>query len=234
VSGWEPLVSVIIPVFEQLDYLVEAVESVAAQTLPPAEVIVVCDGGRAAPAPMLAGCGLPVRIVARPRGGPGAARTTGCALATGAVLTFLDADDVWLPEKLELQMAALERTPTLDMVFAGVEQFFSPELGWAGRPIASAAAERAGLLPSALAVRAASFARVGAFRNGVIFGEFLDWYARALDLGLGGCTIDQILVRRRVHARNAGVQLRAARHDYTRAVKDMLDRRRIADPADAG
>jgi glycosyltransferase involved in cell wall biosynthesis len=187
---------------------------------------VVSDGGRADPAPMLAACDVPARVVSRARGGPGAARNTGCAAATGAVLAFLDSDDVWLPEKLELQVGALRGDPSLDMVFAGVEQFFSPELGRAGSPRRSERAERAGRLPSAMVVRAAAFARVGGFREGVIFGEFVDWYARATELGLRGCTVDQTLVRRRVHDHNAGVQFRSSRGDYVRVIKDLLDRRR--------
>jgi len=220
-------VSVIIPVFEQLDYLSEAVGSVMAQTRSPAEVIVVCDGGRVDPAVTVID-GLRVRVVSRPRGGPGAARTTGCTLATGDVLAFLDVDDVWLPHKLERQVAALEHDAHVDMVFTDVEHFFCPELDRSGGPSTSATAERAGLLPSALAVRATSFERVGGFREGVIFGEFLDWYARAMDLGLVGCTIGETLVRRRVHPRNAGVEFRNARRDYAWVVKDLLDRRRLA------
>jgi glycosyltransferase involved in cell wall biosynthesis len=221
-------VSVIIPVFEQLDYLAEAVGSVVAQTRRPAEIIVVCDGGCVEPTPDLDGDGVPVRIVSRTRGGPGAARTTGCALASGDLLAFLDVDDVWLPTKLEHQVARLEQDPRLDMVFAGVEHFFCHELDLGGRPTASADAERTGLLPSALLVRTRSFARVGGFRANVIFGEFLDWYARAIDLGLAGCTIRETLVRRRVHPRNAGVEFRDARRDYARVVKQLLDRRRSA------
>jgi len=45
---------------------------------------------------------------------------------------------------------------------------------------------------------------------------------------LSGMTIDQTLVRRRVHDHNAGVQFRASRSDYVRVVKDLLDRRRKA------
>jgi len=220
---------VVIPVFERLDYLGEAVASVAAQTLRPLELVVVADGDRVDPEPMLADCDLRTRIVSRAHGGPGAARNTGCAAAVGGVLAFLDADDVWLPEKLELQVDALRHDPCLDVVFAGVEQFFSPELGRVGTPKTSARLERAtraGLLPSAMVVRASSFARVGGFREGVIFGEFVDWFARAVELGMCSRTIDRMLVRRRVHDYNAGVQFRSSRGDYARVIKDLLERRR--------
>ena len=229
-GGEAPLrTSVIIPVFSRVDYLGEALASVAAQTIAADEVIVVSDGEHADPAPVIADAGVETRVVTRVRGGPGAARNTGCAAATGDVLTFLDADDVWLPQKLELQIAALRRDPALDMVFGGVEQFYSPELERPGRPRELERAERAGLLPSSMCVRADAFGRVGGFREGVIFGEFLDWYARAVDIGLRASTIDQTLVRRRVHEHNAGVEFRASRREYARVLKDVLDRRRNAD-----
>ena len=172
------------------------------------------------------------RRVATARG-PGGARNTGCAAATGAVLAFLDADDLWLPEKLERQVTALRHSSQLDMVFAGVKQFFSPELGRAGSPTTSATAERAEprrtpAQPRSPFVRRRSHVSVG---SGTASSSESSWTgtARAVDLGLHGCTIDETLVRRRVHRRNAGVQFRAARIDYVGVVKDMLDRRRVAD-----
>ncbi len=87
---------------------------------------------------------------------------------------------------------------------------------------------RSGFLPSAMVVRASSFRRVGGFREGVTFGELLDWYGRAVDADLLVATVDEVLVRRRVHARNAGIRFRSARGDYAAMVKVLLDRRRGA------
>jgi glycosyltransferase involved in cell wall biosynthesis len=203
--------------------------SVASQTTAPFEVIVVSDGEHVDPTPLIAESGVDARVISRPQGGPGAARNTGCAAATGDALAFLDVDDVWLPQKLELQVAALRGDPSVDMVFGGVEQFYSPELDRRGSPRGVERAERAGLLPSAMVVRTDSFRRAGGFREGVIFGEFIDWYTRAVDLGLRSATIDQTLVRRRVHTHNAGVEFRGSRGEYARVLKDVLDRRRSAD-----
>ena len=169
---------------------------------------------------------VPVRIVSRPRGGPGAARNSGCRAAAGDVYAFLDADDVWCPEKLECQVAVLERDPGVAMVFAGVEQFYSPELERTGAPVVPERAARAGLLPSTFVVRRDAFWRAGGFGEGTIFGEFADWYARAEEHGLRGETVDRVLVRRRIHDHNAGVTLRACRGDYARVLKGVLDRRR--------
>jgi glycosyltransferase involved in cell wall biosynthesis len=220
-------VSVIVPVFERADYLAETLESVARQTRAADEVIVVVDGSPVDVTAALDASGLRgVRVLHRPRGGPGAARNTGCAVATGAVLMFLDSDDVWLPTKLERQVAAFVGNAHLDVVFTSVEQFFSPELGRTGAPRSHEEADRLGRLPSTMAVRASSFRRVGGFREHTTFGELLDWYGRATDLGVRMTTIDEVLVRRRVHERNAGVRFRSARGDYATVAKELLDRRR--------
>jgi hypothetical protein len=142
------------------------------------------------------------------------------------VLAFLDSDDVWLPSKLERQLAVLVDVPQVDIVFAGVEQFFSPELGRVGQPQRHERAERAGICSSAMLVRAASFHRVGGFSESGTFGELIDFYARALDEGLRATTLEEILVRRRVHDRNTGVSFRSTRNEYATVMKSLLDRRR--------
>ena len=221
-------VSVVIPVFERLDYLDEALASVAAQTRPPDELVIVRDGGRCDPSPLLDACPIPAQVLTRPHGGPGAARNAGCRAAAGDVLAFLDVDDVWLPEKLELQLGILERSPDVAMVFAGVEAFYSPELGRRERPPVSRRAMRAGILPSTFVVRRDAYLAAGEFLEGVMFGDFVDWYAHATELGLRGTTVDRVLVRRRFHDHNAGIEFRAERGDYARVLKGVLDRRRGA------
>ena len=109
------LVSTIIPVYNRAAMLREAVGSVIAQTYRPIEVIVVDDGSTdntSAVAGALAAehAGI-VRSVHIPNGGPGRAREVGRALARGDFIEYLDSDDVLLPRKFELQVAALREHP---------------------------------------------------------------------------------------------------------------------------
>jgi glycosyltransferase involved in cell wall biosynthesis len=221
--------SVIVPVYERIDFLLAALRSVTAQTRAPDELIVVVDGPPVALDPVLDSLEYPVRVLHRPRGGPGGARNTGVAAATSTVIAFLDSDDLWSPTKLERQLGALADAPTLDAVFTGVEQFFTPECDRTGTPRGDTHAERAGLLPSTLAIRTAAFRRVGGFPEGVVFGEMLDWYARAVDGGLRMTTVDEVLVYRRIHEHNAGVRFRSDRGTYATMAKALLDRRRASD-----
>ncbi|MCK6482895.1 MAG: glycosyltransferase [Phycisphaerae bacterium] len=101
-------VSVIIPSFNSRDVLPDAINSALAQTVAPLEVIVVDDGSTDDTAEVVARFGSRVRYLRRENGGPAAARNTGIAAAHGEWLAFLDADDVWLPDKLAAQLATAE------------------------------------------------------------------------------------------------------------------------------
>jgi len=102
----QPLVSVIIPSYNRAALLCEAVASVLAQSYAARELIVVDDGSTDATAARLRSFrGL--RLVRRDHTGmPGAARNAGVRVARGEYLAFLDSDDLWLPHKLAVQVAA--------------------------------------------------------------------------------------------------------------------------------
>jgi len=93
---------------------------VLSQTLAPDEVVVVDDGSTDATAEVLAGFGGRIAVVRQENQGVAAARNTGVARTSGQLLAFLDADDEWMPGKLEKQVARLERDPDLGLVHCGV------------------------------------------------------------------------------------------------------------------
>ena len=101
--------TVIIPAYNQGHYLAQAVESVLAQTDPDFEVVVVDDGSTDDTAQVAQGFSDPrVRYVYQENAGLSAARNAGIAHARGRYLTFLDSDDLFMPEKLALLVEALE------------------------------------------------------------------------------------------------------------------------------
>jgi glycosyltransferase involved in cell wall biosynthesis len=104
-----PLISVIIPTYNYGRFIGDALESACAQTYTHTELIVVDDGSTDDTAARLAPFGARVRYLYQSNAGPAAARNTGIRAARGAYLAFLDADDVWLPRKLERQLDALSR-----------------------------------------------------------------------------------------------------------------------------
>lgn len=99
-----PLVSVVIPNHNYARYVGQAVESVLAQTYAPVEVIVVDNGSTDWSLEVLSRYGDRCRVIAQEDLGQSRARNRGIAESSGAFVAFLDADDAWLPRKLELQM----------------------------------------------------------------------------------------------------------------------------------
>lgn len=117
-------VSVVIPAYNSRDTIQQAIATARAQTLRPTQIVVVDDCSKddtLAQAEAVAGPDL--LVVRSPQnGGGGAARNRGIDHATGDVVAFLDADDLWAPNKLANQMALL-RTQTLEaFCFTSVEQ----------------------------------------------------------------------------------------------------------------
>lgn len=106
-----PRVSVIIPAYDAAHFLGDAIESVLAQTYRDFEIIVVDDGSTDETAAITGRYGSTVRCIHQENAGVSAARNRGLALSRGQYIAFLDADDSWLPSKLEKQMAALEASP---------------------------------------------------------------------------------------------------------------------------
>lgn len=109
---WQELISVVIPTFNRAELVIEALDSVAAQTWRAVEIIVVDDGstdqtGAALQAWGAAHSGVELRILFQRNRGPEAARNAGAAAARGAFLYFLDSDDLILPDALATLAAPL-------------------------------------------------------------------------------------------------------------------------------
>ena len=116
----EGLVSTIIPVFNRSALLEEAVSSAVAQTYPQLEVIIVDDASTDdTPAVIKSLCERDARVrsVRRENGGPGLARETGRQEARGEFIQYLDSDDLLLPRKFELQVAALRADPSAGIAY---------------------------------------------------------------------------------------------------------------------
>jgi glycosyltransferase involved in cell wall biosynthesis len=223
-----PLVSVIIPVYNGDRYLSEAIESVLQQTYQPLEVIVVDDGSTDNTAAVARQFENAIRYLYQENGGTAAARNAGIALSQGGFLAFLDADDLWLKNKLEIQMSAFEEQPALDLVSGQVEQFYSPDLDQMLRDTIHCPPDPIpGCIPSALVLKKEAFERVGNFSTVWKVAEFPDWYARATESGIVTHMLSDVVAKRRIHATNKGIQHKqTAQLEYVRILKAALDRKR--------
>lgn len=115
-------VSVVIPTHNHARFVTQAIESALAQTVSPYEVIVVDDGSTDDTSAALEEFTGRIRSVRQKNQGVATARNVGAALSSGDMLAFLDADDMWLPAKLERQTARFLSEPDLGLVHCGMEE----------------------------------------------------------------------------------------------------------------
>lgn len=113
-------ISAIIPAFNAQKTIARALQSVLSQTRPADEVIVVDDGSTDNTADVIRSFGDAVRLIGQNNAGVSAARNAGIRAASGDWIAFLDADDEWLPEKVNLQIEHLQRHPELVWTFSNM------------------------------------------------------------------------------------------------------------------
>lgn len=220
-------VSVLVPVFNGERYLEEAVRSVLAQTDRDIEVLVLDDGSSDRSGDIARS--LPVRYVRLPHAGLPATLNRGLALAQGELVSFLDADDLYEPQKIARQAAFLDAHPAADMVLCRLRNVGEP-----GGPLPAQAfmqeGERLLLQMGALLARRPVFARVGPFTEAHTAGSDVDWFLRAKEAGVRLAILPETLLRRRVHGGALSQDAAANRRGYLQAVKSALARRRKAEP----
>jgi glycosyltransferase involved in cell wall biosynthesis len=122
------LVSVIIPTYNRAGLLPEALESIFRQDWPALQVIVVDDGSTDNTPGLIASYGSKIEYAWQPNQGPGKARNRGLEMARGSVITFLDSDDLWLPQKLRVEMALFDQFPDAGAVFSDSEHWLNGKL----------------------------------------------------------------------------------------------------------
>lgn len=215
-------VSVIIPTYNYGRFVGEAIESVLAQTLRAREVIVVDDGSTDDTAEVLRRYKGHIQIVRQQNGGVSAACNNGARLATGKLLAFLDADDVWLPRKLECQVGRFIEEPELGLVHCGVEEIdangnvlrtrLEGLEGWVAREMLLY--RRAVILGggSGAVISKDAFHAVGGFDERIAVSQ--DWdihYRVAVRWKVG--FVPEVLLRYRLHGSNQHRNMRRMEHD---------------------
>ena len=219
-------VSVIIPTYNHAAFLPEALESVFAQTCSPLEVIVVDDGSADETAEVLRVYKRRIQVLSQPNRGVAAARNAGAGVASGELLAFLDADDTWLPAKLERQVARFGGEPGVGLVHCGVEEVdvrghqlrarLDGMGGWVSREMLRF---RQGVIlggGSAAVIRRTAFLDVGGFDETLSTSADWDLYyriARRYPVGF----VPEVLVCYRIHGGNMHRNLDVMRRDMLAA-----------------
>ena len=246
-----PTISVVIPVYNAQEHIGQALASVVAQTLPPQEIIVVDDGSTdntgAVISEFAQTVSIPIRLLRQANQGPAVARNKGIDAARGNFIAFLDADDVWLPEKLREQVALLQAQPQVAFVLCHVQVVLAPGVEW---PVhlnrAYYETEPPLYAPSALLARRELFKMNGGFDPAYRVGEDTDWFFRARELGVQRrgvqrrgvqrrgvqrrgvqrAVVPQVLVRKLIHGANISLQIEDGKRNMFQLLRDSVKRRR--------
>jgi len=228
------LISCIVPVFNGERYLQESLDSILAQTYRPIEIIVIDDGSTDGTRAVVASYGDAIRYLWQPNAGPPRARNFGLSAAEGEFVAFLDADDLWLPDKLSLQIARFRERPDLDLCVTYCQVFWVPELAEEEARFQGHRLSRPlpGYVTQTLLARRALFAKVGGFDTSRSVGDPADWFLRAAEQGVVMELLPDVLVYRRFHKNNFSVESGTRRMTphmqdaMLHVVKASLDRRR--------
>ena len=236
-----PLVTAVVPTLNAADTIDRALASIAAQTYPAIETIVVDDGSQDGTRAIVAGwtdCG--VTLVSDPggslAGGPAAARNRGIAAASGQYVAFLDADDAWRPEKTERQVASMQAEADVTLCVTD-GRFIEPD----GRlqrhiytgtpPVAGREAWRTLIRysfvhTSCMMADRATLDRLGGFDPSLTVGEDQDMWIRLARAGTVAVLEDDLVD---VYVTPQSYMARHAGHAATKLL-DMV-RRHLNDPA---
>jgi glycosyltransferase involved in cell wall biosynthesis len=221
-------ISVIIPVYNGEKYLGNAVDSVLNQSLKPFEIMIVDDGSTDGTAQIAQKYGDRIHYIKRKNNnGAAAARNDGVKSATGDYIAFLDADDYWEKNKLELQLREIKKTDAADMIFGMSSHFFSPETDDDFRRAYHCPEEPVkGLNPGMILIKRNNFLKAGYFSERYKTGEFIEWYQRALEKGMTSVILPDVMMHRRIHPLNHGIVEKKQNDDYARIAKEAILRRR--------
>ncbi|WJW74436.1 glycosyltransferase [Thiohalobacter sp. IOR34] len=218
----QPRISAVIPAYNSAAFIGEALASIRAQTRPVDEIIVVDDGSTDATRNQVEACGRDIKLISQSNAGPSAARNSGVEAASGDWIAFLDADDRWLPDKNERQLALLERHPELVLIAGDMREI--DEAGGTvtdsvlahhgllaefealdGAPVPDAAARllRKNFIPTGtVLVRRELLLTEGGFDTGLRYGEDLELWVR-IALHQPIAMLPEVLMLRRLHGANA-------------------------------
>ena len=224
-----PLVSAVIPAYNAAAYVREAIKSVLRQSYAPIECLVVDDGSTDETAAIVAAYGDRVRVLPQENRGVSVARNRGAREAAGDLLAFLDADDRWLPERMERQMQVLQDRPEIEAVVCATE-VVDRELEPVGVVRQDPSIDLHDLLlcrasvvsvSSNLLVRREAFEAVGGFDERL--STSADWAMTFRLLQRGRlASLEDTLVQYRVHGSNMSRTVEVFERDMLRAFDGLL------------
>jgi glycosyltransferase involved in cell wall biosynthesis len=219
-------ISCIVPVHNGERFLRETLDSILQQSYPVHETIVVDDGSTdntpVIVEQYIAANGGRIRYLRQENSGPAAARNVGICLAESEYIGFLDADDLWHPDKCARQLAHFAACPQLSISVTNVQNFWMEEVRDEEERMKDQARGQAivGYIAQSLLAKRAVFAKIGLFDAKLQHASVADWFLRVEEAGLVVELLPELLVWRRLHLDNRSRKLaNNSRMEYFRLLQ---------------
>ena len=197
--------TVLMPAGPRSRYVLEALHSIFAQTLPPARVCVLVNGTPAPEAGFIADVRAhfpQAEVVASSRTGMVHALIVGLGLTTTEYVAFLDTDDIWTPDKQQSQIDLLRATPGLHAAYGLATNF---RTGPSGERVVLDTALAKTFTNTTFPI--ATFEEFGGLDpQSSHFSWLYRWWARAHDRGIRAEHLDSVSLWRRIHDENSWIQ----------------------------
>lgn len=197
-----PLISVIMPVFNREKYIREALQSILDDAYHRKEIIVVDDGSTDNSVHIVSE--FPeIKIIRQKNQGVAVARNTGIKASGGQFITYLDSDDIWMPGRIELCLDYFVKNSNTDLIMG-------QEILFLDHAITKPALIKEEWLNQAMdagnngvtMLKKSCYDRVGLFNPVYKKGEDTEWHVRAIEAGLNIGRISSVFQWRRVHDAN--------------------------------
>ena len=216
-----PVLSVIVPVYNGAQFLAQAFENIARECPAETEIIVVDDGSTDDSARVAAAYSAihrNARVISQVNAGPASARNAGIRAARSDILAFLDVDDLWPAASLQLRLRHLQNNARLDMVLGRVQvhRVLEDDLS---EPLVA-------FLIGAALYRRRVFDAVGMFDETLRFSEDTDWFLQTREKGIALLRLEETTLIYRLHGGNMTNGKTFKQLDVLHALKRSLDRRR--------
>lgn len=220
-----PLVSVIIPVYNGEQFLAQAIESVLDQSYKEIEIIVVDDGSTDNTAQIANSFQENIRYTYQSNSGPSAARNHGIKIAKGEAIAFLDIDDMWSQDKLEIHASYLAANPSVDIVQGLIQQITISEEQLKNQASFEIASQPYQFINLGSAMyRKLVFDKIGLLDETLKYAEDFDWFLRAWENNISKVVLDRVMLFYRKHDGNMTKGKQLVDLGFVRIYKKHLDR----------
>lgn len=223
------LISCIVTSFNSEKYIAEAIRSILNQTYKHIEIIIADGGSTDKTKDVVQQLNSGIKFITQKGLSPAETRNLGFNSSSGKYIAFLDADDLWHPEKLTRQMNCFAENPEIDLCITYAEMFWSEDLNnekffFKDHPRTKSIP---GYATTTLLAKKNVFEITGKFNKDLWFTDATEWFIRAKGLGLKIHIIEEPLTYHRMHQSNLTKRKsEESREEFLALVKSVLDRKK--------